>query len=317
MGRHALRRPQPPLPTEHHPGFPAAVPPNLSRCHGELLPVPYGRVVFKNNVVSGFDGLIASQKGGGTSSDLCLLRNVFHETGWFYATHPFTRVENNTFVRCAKTSSQSYSSLAHPVTFVMPGGNPIPGAADAHDSIVRNNVFVDCGEAPGSADPNTAGWYEVEGNAPSLVADGNFVTGAPPEYPAKVGWPEAASLNGGNPQLTDLDNAFGTDGVPFTDDDGLRPLPDSRLVGSGTDGRTIGAYEIRPAEGPSLTVSRDESFGVLRFTWPAGLHDWTLESAVSPEGPWYGVPSWPVPVDGKVSAQINASEERQFFRLAL
>ncbi len=279
-------------------------------------PIPYSRVVFKQNFVTGFEGLIASQKGGGTSVDLAFLRNVFHQTGWFYGTHPRTRFENNTFVRCSTTSGPAFGSANHPLTFVMPA----PGAsspANARDSLVLNNAFIECGEATGTTDPATIGWYAIDGPNPTLVAGGNFVAGPSPDFPPRSAWPEAPSLNGGNPLFSDPLSPLGPDGLPFTQDDGFRPTPESPLVGTGLEGRSVGAYEIRASQQPTLNISRGEGISELILTWPADIQDWTLEAALAPEGPWYGVPSWPVPVDGVVSAVVNASEVRMFYRLVL
>jgi hypothetical protein len=53
---------------------------------------------------------------------------------------------------------------------------------------------------------------------------------------------ESRGINGGNPGLRSLTNLLGPDGVPFTLDDGLKPLPTSALCGAGEGGTDIGAY---------------------------------------------------------------------------
>lgn len=90
----------------------------------------------------------------------------------------------------------------------------------------------------------------------TFVADYNFVAGsATAGFPAKrssgcipsstyTEWNfcEAHGINGGDPRLANLANALGPDGVPFTLDDGLKPLPTSPLCGRGEGGTEIGAY---------------------------------------------------------------------------
>lgn len=87
-------------------------------------------------------------------------------------------------------------------------------------------------------------------------ADYNFVAGAAPTYGAKPAsavncakvYPayvfdfcEPHGVNGGNPQLRDPSNPMGPDGLPFTLDDGVKPLPGSPLCGRGESGSDIGA----------------------------------------------------------------------------
>jgi hypothetical protein len=94
----------------------------------------------------------------------------------------------------------------------------------------------------------------------SFAADYDFVAGtASAGYPAKkssdciagqsyTAWNfcETHGLNGGNPGLRSLASFLGPDGLPFTLDDGLKPLPTSRLCGAGFGGTDIGAYNCDP-----------------------------------------------------------------------
>jgi hypothetical protein len=94
----------------------------------------------------------------------------------------------------------------------------------------------------------------------TFVADYNFVAGAPSAgFPAKknsacdptktftdFNFCEPHGINGGNPQLRDVANPLGADGIPFTLDDGLKPLPTSPLCGKGEGGTDIGAYSCDP-----------------------------------------------------------------------
>jgi hypothetical protein len=90
----------------------------------------------------------------------------------------------------------------------------------------------------------------------TFAADHNYVAGAAAAgYPPKrnsgcasLGTPvdfnfcEAHGINGGNPGLKNVLSPLGPDGVPFTLDDGLKPLSTSRLCKAGEGGVDIGAY---------------------------------------------------------------------------
>jgi hypothetical protein len=94
----------------------------------------------------------------------------------------------------------------------------------------------------------------------TFLADYNFVAGA-----ASVGFPakksnacdplktftdfnfcEPHGINGGNPQFRNLANPLGADGIPFTLDDGLKPLQTSPMCGNGENANDIGAYSCDP-----------------------------------------------------------------------
>jgi hypothetical protein len=90
----------------------------------------------------------------------------------------------------------------------------------------------------------------------TFYADYNYVGGsASAGYPSKrtsgclpgrtntdANFCEAHGINGGDPKLSNLTNILGADGLPFTLDDGLKPLPGSPLCGKGYGGIDIGAY---------------------------------------------------------------------------
>jgi hypothetical protein len=279
-----------------------------------FAPAAYDRVVFKQNLVQGFQGVIAAQKGAGTSSNLLFLRNVFVDAGWLTLTHPATRIENNTFLRCAKVASTVVALASHPVSLRI-ADDEAPGADNARHTVIRNNAFIDCGQATGSIRPPQTGWYEVRGPANTLVAEGNFVSGGAPDFAPKEGWPENPDLNGGNPLLTNIDDVLGPDGIPFTPDDGLRPSEASRLVGAGVGARSIGAYNVSPPVLPRIHPHRNPDGSVV-FSWPETHWDWTLEIAPTPSGPWRGYPAWPETIDGHVIVTVDAADANSFFRLA-
>jgi len=97
----------------------------------------------------------------------------------------------------------------------------------------------------------------------SFAADYNYVGGsAASGFAAKRTWEcdargpayslfnfcEPHGINGGDPKLANLANPLGPDGVPFTLDDGLKPLPGSPLCGKGEQGADIGAYSCDPSK---------------------------------------------------------------------
>lgn len=279
-----------------------------------FAPAAYDKVIFKQNLVMAFQGVIAAQKGAGTSSNLLFLRNVFVDTGWLTLSHPATRIENNTFLRCASAANSVVSRSSHPISLRI-AEPAASGAEDARHTIIRNNLFIDCGQAAGAIPPSQTGWYEIRGPSDTIIAEGNFVSGGAPDYAAKTGWPENPDLNGGNPLLTNIDDVLGPDGIPFTHDDGLRPSEASRLVGAGVGSRSIGAYNVSPPVLPRIHPRRNPD-GSVEFSWPETHWDWTLEIAPTPSGPWRGYPAWPETIDGHVTVTVDAADANSFFRLA-
>ncbi len=92
----------------------------------------------------------------------------------------------------------------------------------------------------------------------------NYVAGAPEAgYPAKAssGCDCSAAgtryrfcevvcnrhgINGGDPRLANVNDLLGPDGLPFTADDGLKPMTGSPLCSGGEGGASIGAYSCEP-----------------------------------------------------------------------
>ncbi len=89
----------------------------------------------------------------------------------------------------------------------------------------------------------------------TFQADYNFVAGLQSAgFPLKryfgsiayTGSSEPHGINGGDPKFQNINNALGPDGIPFTLDDGLKPLPNSPLCSKGEGGTDIGAYSCNP-----------------------------------------------------------------------
>lgn len=110
-------------------------------------------------------------------------------------------ISHNTFYRCAYNEQQTR-------VFNLGGS--------ATNLILTNNLILDCGDH--SAAAGAEGWAMTSLYG-TIVTNGNKVVGA--------------EILGDNMLLRDVSNPRGADGVPWTADDGLRPLPTSPLVGAG------------------------------------------------------------------------------------
>jgi hypothetical protein len=197
--------------------------------------------VIEYNFIDGLDAQFSNIAEQG-SRGLIIRHNIFIRyelTG--NISRPGTTIVNNTFYATAWNGSHHNFNLAKSSVH----GNPV-------DSVIKNNAFIETAKA---TDP-TSGWYSIMGNdglpTAGVSADYNFVTGAASAgYPAKTGFTsfgqETHGLNGGNPLLRNVNNLLGPDGIPFTLDDGLKPLPTSPLCGKGEWGADIGAYSCDPS----------------------------------------------------------------------
>lgn len=269
-------------------------------------PTPYARVTFTNNFIYNFEGVLAAQKGSGDSTGLRLVRNVFVDVGRMILTHPNTVIDQNTFLRVSWQNHPGVSVAKHPIY--------VDTEVGATNIVIRNNVFVDCGQPTGSVTHDVVGWYEIDGPSDSVTAEGNFVAGGSPNFAAKTGWPESnSSLNGGDPLFFNVDDPLGPDGLAFTDDDGLRLLPSSKLVSAGVGGFSVGAYQF--ASLPSaLTI--DYSFGgQVRVRWPESSESWSLEGAPAVTGVWTNVQGLLPQSGGWFEYSFQPSEAGAFFRL--
>ena len=216
--------------------------------------------VIEYNFIQGIDAQFANITEHG-SRGLVIRNNIFigyELTGAI--SRPGTYIVNNTFYSTAWNGSLHNFNLAKSSVH----GDPV-------DSVIKNNAFIATARA---TDP-TSGWYSIMGydGLPTVgvSADYNFVAGAASAgYPAKTGFKnfghETNGINGGNPGLRNVNNPFGLDGVPFTLDDGLKPLATSPLCGKGEGGVDIGAYscdstkvfENRPLPPTNLRITAQQ-----------------------------------------------------------
>ena len=270
-------------------------------------PTRYQNIHFTNNYVEKMIGVIHVEHNSTVSGPMYITRNVFVDLGGLYTAKPDTIIENNTFLRVAKQNNAAVALSRHPVN--------VSTANYATNAVIRNNIFLDCGQRTFPYTESEMGWYQINGPTNSVVAEGNFVAGGPPGYGAKLGWPEGNPLlNGGAPGFVNINDPLGSDGIPFTDDDGLRPLPTSKLVGAGAGGLTIGAYAVPGGGQPRLTVA-EIGPNLLRLQWPQTVETWSLQSASTPSGGWINSSPTQVLENGRIYVTIRTSNSAAFFRL--
>ena len=197
---------------------------------------------------------------------------------------------SNTFYRCA-------FDTGHPLAL---GGRP-PAQTNY---VIKHNLFVECG-SPWLY--RNSGWYGLSTNVLSFVADNNFVCSAEVTgFAAKVGFDEPNGVNGGDPGFVNADDPDGPDDVPFTGDDGLKVLPNSRgaLVGGGA----LGVYTQTPGS-PVAHFRVVEPIGW--FEPPREAYDliWLAESPTRRSRVMrpYRTPPYlgPVPVRARFDAELT------------
>jgi hypothetical protein len=268
-------------------------------------PVQYQGILFTKNFVEGFAGVLSSQKGtSGEGGPLEFTHNVFVDVGSLSIRYPESRFVNNTFVNVSAKSNPVASALRHPITFE---------ANHTGYALVKNNIFVGCGEG---RDPDLIGWYEFLGDPTNATVGPNFVAGPAPDFSSKAGFAEGQpNLNGGDPGFIDIADPLGPDGLPFTDDDGLRLRADSKLRGAGEGGVDLGAYNT--AEPAPLLAIALQADGQLRLTWPIGASAYALESADALDAQWAEVTTAPV-IEGEwYVVTLQADQPTTYFRLRL
>jgi hypothetical protein len=264
----------------------------------------FDNIVFDHNFVIGFSGVITSQKGNsGDAGPLTYSHNVFVDTGSIDIRYPNTSFINNTFVHVSVEGNAVAAPLKHPVTFE---------AFNSLNALVKNNLFVGCGSG---RTPDVQGWYEFQGNADSATASHNFVSGPAPTYVKKSGFTEGvAELNGGDPGFANINDPLGPDGVPFTDDDGLRLVQGSKLLGAGENGADIGAYNT-PMTEPELERIASNP-GTLSFQWPKEAVGYFLEYATTLDGEWTRLDRGALGTRASLTVTVPVNASAGFYRLA-
>lgn len=147
------------------------------------------------------------------STNLLFAYNVFVGVGASAsgAQHGYQMV-SNTFVRSAYEFGQTYNLAI--------GG--ASGNTQTNVNII-GNVFHDWGDhAVSNALPYTVSFVTESTNNYNFLADAETRG-----FQGRSTLSEANGVNGGNPRFFAPDTPRGADGLPFTADDGLRPLPSS------------------------------------------------------------------------------------------
>lgn len=222
---------------------------------GTFHSVPRGAVVtnvlFESNWIQNSENQLGTC-GYDTSAHTAIYRkNVFVGVG---AQHNNGRDNmqwiNNTFYKCSYDVTR---------TMVIATGGSTPSTI-INGINISSNLFIACGD---HSQLETEGFYTITSNVVNTVTDWNMVAG--PEvtgWRSKRNFSELNGVNGGNPVFRDEFNPLGPDGIPFTADDGLRPLPNSPAAI-----RKIGALEPAAPESPQHPIAH---FSVVA---PTGWHE--------------------------------------------
>lgn len=178
-------------------------------------------VLFEQNWVEGFEQQLgAIDKQNVTDAGVYTFRsNVFIG---------FSKAMSQNADWCTNRNN-TYYRISYDASHAMGLGGPNPSNLQTNLE-VANCVFVDCGR---QHDAST-GWYSTTDTyQPNLT--NNFACG-----PEATGWhaknavaSNPLTFNGGDPVFLNPQNPIGPDGLAFTEDDGLKPLPSSILAKRG------------------------------------------------------------------------------------
>ena len=147
-------------------------------------------------------------------------------------------VEHNVFVGIAaafnggRDNTEFRNNTFYRVGFDYPTSNALAVGGNTaeipQDGLVINrNVFVDCGSHWKSKE----GSYQVTEHVTNSIVDENFIAQYETSgYAPQEDRTEPNGVNGGDPMFVDQENPRGPDGIPFTEDDGLRPMPNSPIA---------------------------------------------------------------------------------------
>jgi len=174
-------------------------------------------ILFERNWIQNCDNQLTMIENRTNSSGFILRSNVFvgvHSHGSF--SRSGVVFDHNTFYRSANYLGEAYAL----------GIGGVSGSVQT-GLVISNNAFVDIGA---HENLSSEGAYAITDSTGFLVGN-NFAAG-----PESCGWnvispvPPGIVRNGGDPLFVNPRVPLGPDGLPFTDDDGLRPLPNSPLA---------------------------------------------------------------------------------------
>lgn len=171
------------------------------------------RVQFVNNWLQNVHNPIGQFDDDVTSTNLLIARNVFVGVGASMSGgQNGTFVYSNTFFKVAYEEGQSTALTL--------------GAGGITNVGIRGNLFVDVGYHS----TTNPGYYTVSLST-QVETNYNLVAGAETMLfgPARL-FSETNGLNGINPLFVNPLDPLGPDGLPFTEDDGLKPMPNSPIA---------------------------------------------------------------------------------------
>jgi hypothetical protein len=167
-------------------------------------------VLIEQNIATGFyhQGIMAETTGK-SHYNIIVRRNVFADaSAWGICNMGIINcvVENNIFYNRGIGFRRSKMSAPEPVNST---------------GKIKNNIFM-----AGSS------YYKEDGCS--------YDNGYNLLYPEKA--VDSTDISGVDPLFVDPSNIIGADGLPFTNDDGLKLKPGSPAIGKGENGVNIGAY---------------------------------------------------------------------------
>lgn len=223
-------------------------------------------IVFDHNWFQGVDNQLATIGWDAAASDLTFRNNVFcgigaqSNSGW-----QRTSWIGNTWYKSAFNGANAAIST---------------GGADAGKIIqvnISSNLFIGCGDSAYYTN-TSSGFYGLSQYLTNSITNWNFV--ATPEgngWRGKSAFAEPNGISGGDPCLFDEFTPLGADGLPFTADDGLRPLPSSGFATN-----NWGAL-------PTLTASGTTPYAHFSIVVPSS---WAEATGTNYDPVWLGQTPW-------------------------
>lgn len=171
------------------------------------------RVLFSSNWVENLHNPLGQFDDDATSTNSVFEFNVFAGVAEsFSGGNNGTTFRNNTWIRSSYDPGQSAALSL--------------GSSGITNVNVVSNLFVDIGDHTST----NSGFYSVTGST-DVTTNHNLVAAAETiGFSPNRNFAETNGLNGVNPLFVNPDNPRGPDGLPFTADDGLRPMPNSPLA---------------------------------------------------------------------------------------
>jgi hypothetical protein len=171
-------------------------------------------VLIEENIATDFfhQGIMA-EASGHSHYNIIVRKNIFADgLSW--------GICNMGIINCFVENNIFYNIKTHGVGFRR-SKSGVPQTVYSSGR-VKNNIFMNAG----------SNYWKEEGCS--------YDNGYNLLYPAQAGG--IRDITGVDPLFVDPSNIIGPDGLPFTDDDGLRLQPGSPAIGNGEDGVNIGAY---------------------------------------------------------------------------